>query len=159
MPSFSEALSCYWLDTVVTLKPKLMTPSLLNGSNSSSNTTRDIPTLILKLTESKSLLKTLKLSTKTPLVPSVLPNSSIYLLLNSLKLTWTSRLRFLKKLPHSMMNPMTSMLTGLPLVRLLESRTNNNVVHAGLSPPLVLLNLLLSLLDLLITLSIYPNNN
>jgi hypothetical protein len=48
-------------------------------------------------------------------------------------------------------------LTGKPEVLLLQSKTKDNVVHVGLSPPLVLLKVLNSLK--LVLLPVYLNNN
>ena len=48
-------------------------------------------------------------------------------------------------------------LTGMIGVLLLLSKTKDNVVHVGLSPPLVLLKVLNSSLP--VFLPVYPNNN
>lgn len=139
----------------------MMSPSLKkllpSGNNSSKPTTRSSLILIWKSTEWKSSPKTSKLLRLIPLVLTVLPNSSTYPPKNSLLLTSPLRLRKTLKL-FTMLSP-TKILTGLLLERLPELRIKVNVVHAGLSLPLVPSNLQLFLLVKLPTPSTSLNNN
>lgn len=132
--------------------------STLNGLNSRESTVRNMLNLNLKLTDCKSSLETSKSSRLIRLVPTVSLNSSINPLKNSPPLTSpsTTTPRPLKLL--KMVLPLV-ILTGLPLTRLPPSRTKVNVVHAGLSLPLVLLNLLWSLVVRLPVPLISLNNN
>lgn len=118
---------------------------------------RDMLILTLKLTELESSLKTSWLLPKTPLELTELLNSSISLLLNSNQFTLLLKFQLTRKQSTTLKVMLT--LTGLMLVQLPLLRTNNNVVHAGPSLPLVLLNLLSSLTKLPTIALISLNNN
>lgn len=140
------------------MKSSSLKKSMLNGLNSRESTARNILNLNLKLTDYKFSLETSKSSRPIRPVPMVSLNSSIKPLKNSPPFTspsnTTPRLLKLLKMVLTLV-----ILTGLPLTRLPPSRTKVHAVHAGLSLPLVLLNLLWSLLVRLPVLLISLNNN
>lgn len=129
--------------------------SLNNGMNSKSNTTRNILTLILKDTESKSLLIISNMSKEEILWVSL--NSWIWQMKNSeLPISvWRSINKLLLTIiRNSLTNLVISI--GLQRVQLQASRIKVNVVLAGHSLPPVLLKVLTSFKRKLFPL--YQNN-